>query len=77
MNAKEINQTQENIKRLEAFLKNLKMNFNDHKKQAKTSEHLDEIENSIAFLKDYNEVSEQLIKVMEDYEIKMAGEIIH
>lgn len=77
MNAKEINQTQENIKRLEAFLKNLKMNFNDHKKKAKTSEHLDEIENSIAFLKDYNEVSEQLIKVMEDYEIKMAGEIIH
>lgn len=71
----EINQTQENIKRLEAFLKNIKMNFNDHKKLAKTSQHLDEVENSIAFLKDYNEVTSQLVKVMEDYEMKTAGEI--
>lgn len=71
----EINQTQENIKRLEAFLKNLKMNFNDHKKLAKTSQHLDDIENSIAFLKDYNEVTNQLVKVMEDYDKKTAGEI--
>lgn len=72
---KEINQTQENIKRLEAFLKNIKMNFNDHKKLAKNSQHLDEIENSIAFLKDYNEVTNQLVKVMEDYDMKTAGEI--
>lgn len=71
----ENNQTQENIKRLEAFLKNIKMNFNDHKKQAKNSKHLDEIENSIAFLKDYNEVTNQLVKVMEDYDMKTAGEI--
>lgn len=71
----EINQTQENIKRLEAFLKNIKMNFNNHKKQAKTSQHLDEVENSIAFLKDYNEVTSQLVKVMEEYDIKTSGEI--
>lgn len=71
----EINQTQENIKRLEAFLNNIKMNFNDHKKQAKTSQRLDDIENSIAFLKDYNEVTNQLVKVMEDYDMKTAGEI--
>lgn len=70
-----INQTQENIKRLEAFLKNLKMNFNDHKKQMKTSDHLDEIENSIAFLKDCNEVTNELVKVMEDYDMKTRGEI--
>ena len=73
----EINQTAENIKRLEAFLKNIKMNFNDHKKMAKTSQHLDEIENSIAFLKDYNEVTNKLVKVMEDYDMKMRGEIYH
>ena len=71
----EINQTQENIKRLEAFLKNIKMNFNNHKKLAKNSQHLDEVENSIAFLKDYNEVTNQLVKVMEDYDMKTAGEI--
>ena len=70
-------QTAENIKRLEAFLKNLKMNFNDHKKMAKTSQHIDEIENSLAFLKDYNEVTKELVKVMEDYSMKMAGEIIY
>lgn len=72
-----INQTAENIKRIEAFAKNLKMNFNNHKKQAKNSQNYDDIENSLAFLKDYAEVSEQLIKVIEDYSIKMAGEIIY
>lgn len=71
----DINQTAENVKRLEAFLKNLKMNFNDHKKQAKNSTRLDDIENSLAFLKDYKEVSDQLVKVMEDYDMKTAGEI--
>lgn len=71
----DINQTAENIKRLEAFLKNIKMNFNDHKKQAKTSQHLDEVENSIAFLKDYNEVTNELVKVMEAYDKKTSGEI--
>lgn len=71
----EINKTAENIKRLEAFIKNIKMNFNDHKKQAKNSQHLEEIENSISFLKDYNEVTEKLVKVMEEYDIKTAGEI--
>lgn len=71
----EINQTAENIKRLEAFIKNIKMNFNDHKKQAKNSYHLDEIENSIAFLKDYNEVTNELVKVMEAYDMKTRGEI--
>lgn len=73
----EISQTEENIKRIEGFIKYLKTNFNDHKKLAKNSNRLDEIENSIAFLKDYNEVSEKLIKVIEDYDIKMAGEVIH
>ena len=71
----DINQIQENIKRLEAFLKNLKMNFNDHKKQAETGTRLDDIENSIAFLKDYNEVTNELVKVMEEYDMKMSGEI--
>ena len=71
----EINQTAENIKRLEAFLKNIKMNFNDHRKQAKNSSRLDDIENSIAFLKDYNEVTNELVKVMEAYDMKTRGEI--
>jgi archaellum component FlaC len=71
----DINQTAENIKRLEAFLKNIKMNFNDHRKQAKNSDRLDDIENSIAFLKDYNEVTNELVKVMEAYDKKTSGEI--
>ena len=71
----EINQTQENIKRLEDFIKNIKMNFNDHNKQMKKSTHLEEIENSIAFIKDYNEVTNELVKIMEDYDIKTSGEI--
>ena len=71
----DINQTAENIKRLEAFLKNIKMNFNDHRKQAKNSGRLDDIENSIAFLKDYNEVTNELVKVMEAYDKKTSGEI--
>lgn len=73
----EINKTAENIKRIEAFLKNIKMNFNNHKKQVKNSKHLDEIENSIAFLNDYKEVTDKLIKDIEEYSIKVAGEIIY
>lgn len=73
----DINKTAENIKRIEAFLKNIKMNFNDHKKQVKNSNHLDEIENSIAFLNDYKEVTNKLIKDIEEYSIKVAGEIIY
>lgn len=74
----EINQTAENIKRLEAFIKNIKMNFNDHKKTIKQSSlayHLDDIENSLAFIKDYHDVTSKLIEVMEDYDMKTAGEI--
>ena len=77
MRNNELSQTEENIKRIEGFVKYLKMNYNDHKKLAKTSQRIDEIENSLAFLKDYNEVSEKLIKVIEEYDIKMAGEVIH
>ena len=73
----DINKTAENIKRIEAFLKNIKMNFNDHKKQAKNSKHFDEIENSIAFLNDYKEVTDKLIKDIEEYSIKVAGEVIY
>lgn len=76
----DIKQTAENIKRLEAFLKNLKMNFNNHKKVVKTSSlayHLDDIENSLAFIKDYKEVTKELVKVMEEYSKKTAGEIIY
>ena len=69
--------TELNIKRVESFIKNLKMNYNDHKKNARTSNNFDDIENSLAFLKDYNEVSEQLVRVFEEYEKKTAGEIIH
>ena len=74
---KEIIETANNIKRLEAFLKNIKMNFNDHKKTviAKDGRTLDDICNSLAFLKDYNEVTNELVKVMENYDMKTSGEI--
>lgn len=73
----DINKTAENIKRIENFAKYLKANFNNHKKEAKESDNFIDIENSLAFLKDYKEISEKLIEAIEAYDMKTAGEIIH
>jgi len=67
-------QTAENIKRIEAFTKYLKSNFKTHYSNIKHMDNLCDLENSFAFLRDYNEVSEQLIKVIEAYNEKTGSE---
>ena len=64
---KTINQTKANIKKIETFTKYLKYNFNNHSKMIKETENIDEVENSLAFLKDYAEVSEKIMEVINDY----------
>lgn len=72
----DINVTAENIKRIEAFVKYIKKNYNDHKRQAKSSDRIDDIENSLAFLKDYQKITDKLIKDIEEYSKETAGEVI-
>lgn len=72
----DINLTAENIKRIEAFVKHIKTNYNDHKRQAKNSSRIDDIENSLAFLKDYHKITDKLIKDIEEYSKETAGEVI-
>lgn len=72
----DINKTAENIKRIEEFVKYIKKNYNDHKRQAKNSSHIDDIENSLAFLKDYQKITDKLIKDIEEYSKETAGEVI-
>lgn len=62
-----INHTKENIQIIKDFVKYLDYNFKNHSKTAKTSDNYFDIENSLAFLKDYEEVSDKLIKVIADY----------
>lgn len=63
-----INHTKENIQIIKDFVKYLEENFKDHSKTVKTSDNYIDLENSLAFLKDYERVSDQLIKVIADYE---------
>lgn len=72
----DINVTAENIKRIEAFVKHIKTNYNDHKRQAKNSGRIDDIENSLAFLRDYKNITDKLIKDIEEYSKETAGEVI-
>lgn len=63
-----INETKENIKVIKDFAKYLDYNFKNHAKQAKTSDNLSEIENSLALLKDYEKVAKELIEVIRNYQ---------
>lgn len=63
-----INHTKENIKIIKDFVKYLDSNFKEHSKTAKTSNNYIDLENSLAFLKDYEKVSDALIKVINEYE---------
>ena len=62
-----MDKTKRNIKEIEEFVKFLKYNFNNHRKQVKTSEHISEIENSAACLKDYAEISEKIAATIKEY----------
>ena len=72
---KNIKETNLNIRKIEGFVTYLRRNFNEHSKTFKNSENLDDLENSLAFLKDYAEVSEKLIAVIKDYCDKTGMEV--
>lgn len=73
---KNIKETNLNIRKIEGFAVYLRKNFNEHSKQFKNSENLDDIENSVAFLKDYAEVSEKIVKIIKDYCDKTGMEFV-
>lgn len=62
-----INHTKENIQIIKEFVKYLDENFKNHSKTAKKSDNYLDIENSLAFLEDYEKVSAQLIEVINNY----------
>lgn len=67
MNAQINQKTKENIKEVEDFIYHLKMNFKNHSQIAKNTDDIEDYENSASFLKDYAEVSEELVKVIKNY----------
>lgn len=64
---KNIKETNLDIRKIEGFAYYLRRNFNEHSKHIKNDENIDDIENSLAFIKDYSEVSEKLMEVIKDY----------
>ena len=63
----ELVNTKENIKKIEDFAKYLKSNFNEHRKNIKKIHNFSDMENSIAFLKDYSEVANKMVEVIDEY----------
>lgn len=64
-----IKQTKTNIEDIREFLKYIESNNNDHEKGVnKETRTLDDIENSLLFLRDYNRVTNDLVSVIKEYE---------
>ena len=59
--------TANNIKEIKYFVKYLENNYKAHTRNLKETTNFDDMENSIAFLKDYAEVSEALLKIINKY----------
>lgn len=58
----------ENIKKIEEFSRYLKNNWKTHSTIVKKSDsNFDDIANSLAFITDYAEVSEKIMKVINEY----------
>lgn len=68
----DINKTQANIDEIKEFAKYLENNYKEHSKNAKESQRLDDLENSVLFLKDYLEVSNELVEVIKAYKKKVG-----
>lgn len=68
----DINKTQANIDEIKEFVKHLENNYKEHSKNAKESQRLDDLENSVLFLKDYLEVSNELVEVIKAYKKKVG-----
>lgn len=63
----ELVNTKANIKKIEDFTKYLKSNFNEHSKNIKKIHNLGDMENSIAFLKDYSKVANKMVAIIDEY----------
>lgn len=64
-----IKQTNKNIEDIREFLKYIENNNNDHEKGVNAETRtLDDIENSLLFLRDYNRVTNDLVGVIKEYE---------
>lgn len=59
--------TKENIKQIKDFVKYLENNYKAQTRTLKETTNFDEMENAINFLKDYNEVSSELLKIINKY----------
>ena len=68
----DINKTQANIDEIKEFVKYLENNYKEHSKNAKESQRLDDLENSVLFLKGYLEVSNELVEVIKAYKKKVG-----
>lgn len=63
-----INHTKENLEIIKDFVKYLENNFKEHSKTVKASNNYSDLENSLAFLKDYEKVSDEFVKIIKNYE---------
>ena len=62
-----MNATAKNIKLIKEFTKYLEYNYKEHTKTLKAGESYSEMENSLAFLQDYEKVSRKLAEVIDEY----------
>lgn len=66
-NKMELVNAKANIKKVEEFAKYLKSNFNEHSKNIKKIHNLSDMENSVALLKDYSKVANELVAIIDEY----------
>lgn len=69
-----MNNINNNIYRIDMFMKYIKTNTIEHSEIAKESDDLEVIENSILLLEDYAEVLNQLTEVIDKYAEKTGYE---
>ena len=64
-----IKQTEQNIKTIREYLNNLEYNLESNATTIENgkNELLDDIDNAIEFIKDYNRLTKDLVKVLTDY----------
>lgn len=72
MAANTIKNTKININAIKDFVKYLEHNYKEHAKQLKESDNYDDMANSLAFLQDYEKVSNKILEVIAEYD-RQAG----
>lgn len=69
-----MNNLSKKIETITIFADYLERNAKEHAKIAKESDDLEEIQNSMFFLTDYNEVADKLLKIINEYADKTGYE---